>query len=77
MPHVIVKLYPGRSEEQKQLCTQKIVEALIETMNTDENSISVAFEEIPREMWKEEVFLPDIIEKEKMLFKKPGYNMNL
>ncbi len=76
MPHVIIKLYPGRSEEQKQLCTQKIVETLIETLKTDEKSISIAFEEIPKEVWKEEVFLPDIMEKEKMLFKKPGYNMD-
>ncbi|NLE26397.1 MAG: 4-oxalocrotonate tautomerase [Clostridiaceae bacterium] len=76
MPHVIIKLYPGRLEEQKQLCTEKIVETLIETLNTDEKSISVAFEEIPKEVWKEEVFLPDIIEKEEMLLKKPGYNMD-
>lgn len=76
MPHVIIKLYPGRSEEQKQLCTQKIVETLIETLKTDEKSISIAFEEIPKEVWKEEVFLPDIMEKEKILFKKPGYNMD-
>jgi len=27
-------------------------------------------------MWKEKVFLPDIIEKEKTLFKKPGYSMD-
>lgn len=76
MPHVIIKLYPGRSEEQKQQCTEKIVETLIETLNTDEKSISVSFEEIPKEVWKEEVFLPDIIEKEEMLLKKPGYNMD-
>ncbi len=76
MPHVIIKMFPGRSEEQKKLCTEKIVEVLIETLNTDEQSISVAFEEIPREMWKKEVFLPDIMEKEKTLFKKPGYSMD-
>ena len=76
MPHVIVKLYPGRSEEQKQHCTQRIVEALIETLNTDDRSISVSFEEIPKEMWKEEVFVPDILENKELLLKKPGYNMD-
>lgn len=76
MPHVIIKLFPGRTQEQKQLCIGKIVDALMETMNVDENSISVIFEEIPREKWKEEVFKPDIIEKENSLFKKPGYNMD-
>ncbi|NLX64487.1 MAG: 4-oxalocrotonate tautomerase [Clostridiaceae bacterium] len=76
MPHVIIKMFPGRTEEQKRLCTERIVEALIETLNTDEKSISVAFEEIPKEMWKEEVFLPDIMGKEKTLFKKPGYSID-
>jgi len=76
MPHVIIKMFPGRSEEQKQLCAERIVEAIIETLNTDEKSISVAFEEIPKEMWKEEVYVPEIIEKEKTLFKKPGYSMD-
>ncbi len=76
MPHVIIKLYPGRTAEQKQLCTQKMVEALIETMNTEEKSISVAFEEVPKDLWKEEVYIPDIVEKEWALYKKPGYNMD-
>lgn len=76
MPHVIIKLYPGRSEAQMQLCTERIVQALIETMNADEKSISIAFEEVPKEMWKEKVFLPDIAEKENKLLKKPGYNMD-
>lgn len=76
MPHVIVKLFPGRTEAQKQLCTEKITQAIIETLNTDENSVSVAFEEIPRELWKETVYQPDIISKENTLYKKPGYKMD-
>lgn len=76
MPHVIVKLYPGRTMEQKQLCTEKITQALIETLNAGENSISVAFEEVPKELWKDSVYQPDIISKEDTLLKKPGYNMD-
>jgi 4-oxalocrotonate tautomerase len=76
MPHIIVKLYPGRTQEQKQLLTDKIVEAVLETINTEETSISVAVEEIPREMWKEKVYKPDIISKENTLTKKPGYTMD-
>ncbi len=77
MPHIIVKLYPGRSDEQKQILTDKITKTLIETIDVEEKSISVAFEEVSPEMWKEKVYEPDIISKEKTLTKKPGYNMDL
>ncbi len=76
MPHVIVKLYPGRTESQKQLCAEKITQAIIESIGAEDKSISVAFEEIPREQWKEAVYQPDIVSKENTLYKKPGYNMD-
>ncbi len=73
MPHVIIKLWPGKPEEQKKLLTKKIVEAFGEVMDIPEKSLSVGFEEIPRENWQKEVYEPDIIEKEASLYKKPGY----
>lgn len=73
MPHIIVKLWPGRSKEQKEELTNRIVEAVIDTMKVEEPSISVAFEEIAKERWTQEVYTPDIVEKENTLFKKPGY----
>ncbi len=76
MPHVIVKLFPGRTEEQKRLCTEKITQAIVDAISADESSISVAFEEIPRELWKDTVYQPDIIAKENTLYKKPGYRMD-
>ncbi len=76
MPHVIVKLYPGRTESQKLKCAEKITKALIETMNVDEKSVSVAFEEVPKEMWKDTVYQPDIVLKENTLVKKPGYKID-
>jgi len=75
MPHVIVKLYPGRTEEQKKLCTERITQVIMETLNTEEKSVSVSFEEVPKEMWKETVYEPDILSKEDTLYKKPGYTM--
>ena len=73
MPHVIVKLWPGRSEEQKTLLTDKIVKAVMEELNVEEEYVSVAFEEVTKDKWTEEVYNPDIVEKEKTLYKKPGY----
>ncbi len=74
MPHIIVKLYPGRTEAQKKELTSKIVQAVIETAHAGEDSISVSFEEVPSERWEKEVYEPDILGKEHTLYKKPGYS---
>ncbi len=74
MPHIIVKLWTGRTEEQKIELTNKIVKAVVETVNVEEASVSVSFEEISSDRWAKEVYKPDILEKEETLYKKPGYS---
>jgi 4-oxalocrotonate tautomerase len=74
MPHVIVKLYPGRSEQQKTRLAQEIVKDVVAIMKCEEESVSVAIEEIKPEDWAEKVYRPDIINKPDKLYKKPGYN---
>jgi len=73
MPHIIVKLWPGRTEEQKADLSSKITEASKDAINASDSSISVAIEEIPKERWKEKVYDPEIIGKKELLYKKPGY----
>jgi len=73
MPHIIVKLWPGRTEEQKLDLTDRIAKAVTEAINAPDSSISVAIEEIPKEKWTEDVYKPDIIGKENTLYKKPAY----
>jgi len=74
MPHIIVKLYPGRSEQQKQRLAAEITQAVMNTANAGEASISVAIEEVPPGDWAEQVFKPDIVAKPDTIYKKPGYN---
>ena len=74
MPHVIIKMYPGRSEEQKAKLAEKIVDDVVTIARCEEKSVSVAFEEIKPEDWAENVYKPDILEKQDNLYKKPGYN---
>ena len=74
MPHIIMKLYPGRSEQQKVQLTEKIVQDVVEIVKCEQKSVSVAFEEIKPEDWAEMVYKPDIVEKQDNLYKKPGYN---
>ena len=74
MPHIIVKLYPGRSDEQKTHLAEEIVKDVVTIAKCEEKSVSVAFEEIKPEDWAEKVYRPDILENPQRLYKKPGYN---
>jgi 4-oxalocrotonate tautomerase len=75
MPHVIVKLYPGRTDQQKEMLSKRIVQDILEVFRCREASVSIAFEEVPEEIWKLEVYEPDIKAKCDTLAKKPGYSM--
>jgi 4-oxalocrotonate tautomerase len=75
MPHVIVKLWPGRSEQEKKQLADAIVKDVVTYARCDESSVSVAIEEIKSSDWAEKVYKPDIIDKADTLYKKPGYQM--
>ena len=75
MPHVIVKLWPGKSERQKARLCEAIVKDVVKVLSYGDESVSVAMEEVNPEDWVEKVYKPDIINNSKNLFKKPGYTM--
>lgn len=75
MPHVIVKLWPGKSEQQKKRLSDAITGDLMEVLHYGEDSVSVAIEEVPATEWKEKVYEPDIQQRSQTLYKKPGYTM--
>ena len=75
MPHVIVKLWPGKSEEQKNRLAEKITQDVMDVLNYGEESVSVAFQEVEPQDWEERVYRPDIIAQTRNLYKKPGYTM--
>ena len=74
MPHIIVKIYPGRSEQQKTRLAEEIVKDVVAIAKCEEKSVSVAIEEIKPEVWAEEVYRPDILDNQERIYKKPGYN---
>ena len=75
MPHVIVKLWPGKSEQQKTRLAEAITKDVMNTLHYGEESVSVAFEEIPAQEWAEKVYKPEILNHPEKLYKKPGYTM--
>ena len=53
MPHVSVKLYPGRTEEIKQEFANKLQDFVVEKLGCDPKVVSVSFKEIEADKWKD------------------------
>ena len=76
MPHVIVKLWPGKSEQQKNLLADAIAKDIIDILHYGKESVSVAMEEFQPQDWAEKVYKPDIEGNLDKLYKKPGYGLD-
>jgi 4-oxalocrotonate tautomerase len=74
MPHVIVKMHPGRSEQQKAQLTEAIVKDVMTFARVGDEAVSVSIEEIGPSDWMEKVYQPDILNGPGKLYKKPGYD---
>lgn len=72
MPHVVVKLWPGRNDEIKTNLAKRIAEAVVEELNVDIGDVSVAFEEVSRSDWGEKVYKKEIKDNE-AVYLKPDY----
>jgi 4-oxalocrotonate tautomerase len=75
MPHVIIKLVSGKSEEQKRRLADAITRDVMDVLQYGDESVSVAVEEVDASEWAEKVYQPDIVAKRELLYKKPGYTM--
>ncbi|HKN34091.1 MAG TPA: tautomerase family protein [Terriglobales bacterium] len=75
MPHVIVKLWPGKSEQQKTRLAEAITKNVMDILHYSDESVSVAMEEVKSGDWVEKVYKPDIQNKWQTLYKKPGYDV--
>ena len=74
MPHVIVKMYPGRSEHQKTQLAEAIVKDVMAFAKVGDDAVSVAIEEVTPSNWTEKVYKPDILNSPGKLYKRPRYN---
>ena len=73
MPHVIVKLWPGKTEEQKKRLADAITKDVMSILDYGEEAISVAMEEISPRQWTAKVYDPEVQGKWDQLYKKPEY----
>jgi 4-oxalocrotonate tautomerase len=74
MPHVVVKLLPGRTEQQKSQLAAAIVKDVVAIAKCGEDAVSVAIEEVSAADWDEQVYRPEILPNRDKLYKKPGYD---
>jgi 4-oxalocrotonate tautomerase len=74
MPHVIVKLHAGRSEQQKAKLAEAVTKAVMAALNSAAESVSVGIEDVEPRDWTERVYKPDILGNPGTIYKKPGYD---
>jgi 4-oxalocrotonate tautomerase len=55
MPHIIVKMHPGRSEQQKAQLTAAIVKDVMDITRVGPDAVSVAIEGVKPADWAEQV----------------------
>ena len=72
MPHVLVKLYSGRSQQQKTKLAEALTNAVVTTLKCGDEAVSVAIEDVDPQAWTAEVYKPDILNNPH-IYKKPGY----
>ena len=75
MPHVIVKVWPGKTAQQKTRLAEAIAKDVIEVLHDGEASVSVAFEEVRLQDWAEKVDTPDMKNTWDTRSKQPEYTM--
>jgi 4-oxalocrotonate tautomerase len=73
MPHVLVKLYSGRTEQQKSRLAEAVTKAVTTTLNCGDDAVSVSIEDVEPKDWTAKVYNPDILNN-RNIYKKPGYN---
>ena len=74
MPHVEITCFPGRTEEQKKLCAEKIADVIADTLGCKTSSVSVAVKEVTEDDWKEKVWDKKIVPDREFPYKQPGYS---
>lgn len=72
MPHITVKLWPGKDESKKQKLAEAIKEITVKILEVPETSISVAIEEVSKEDWTSKVKKPEILDNDKNIYIYPA-----
>ncbi len=74
MPHVNIKHLPAELDERRESAlVSEITEAVKSAFGVDEGVISITLESVAPEVWQEQVYVPEIINRRELLRKVPKY----
>ncbi|MAX80904.1 MAG: 4-oxalocrotonate tautomerase [Crocinitomicaceae bacterium] len=74
MPHIVMKLMKGQSEEKKKELAERLRKEAAETLGMREGAFSILFEEVEREEWMDKVYKPEIKPNLERLAAQPDYS---
>lgn len=72
MPHIVIKLLPGRTDEVKGTLADEVGRAITRILGVSEAAVSVAIIDVASEDWQS-VFDSEIRSQRDVLYKVPGY----
>lgn len=55
MPHIDIKMFAGRTDEQKKKAAEAVVEAMMESLGCERSHLSVAVHDYDPAEWNEKV----------------------
>jgi 4-oxalocrotonate tautomerase len=73
MPHIVVKMAVGRTEDQKAKLAEALTQTLMKVLGCGDEAVSVGVEDIATGDWFTKVYDPEIAGKADTIYKKPGY----
>ena len=68
MPHIAVKLWPGRSEEEKRAFARAVADDAARYLHADKAWVSVSIEEIDPEAWGEGAYKAVGVKTDQVVF---------
>ena len=73
MPHITVKMWPGKTEEQKKQLTELLVNDIMQVTGAPLDGVSVIIEDVEPDAWQAEVCEKELAPKKNLMYKAPGY----
>jgi 4-oxalocrotonate tautomerase len=74
MPHISIKHLPVELDERRQSAlVSEVTEAVKRAFGVQESVISIALESVAPEVWREHVYVPEIVNRRELLRKVPRY----
>ena len=73
MPHIIVKMYPGRRSSRRP-ASRGLSSKMLWRSLTWVMTLCRSRSRKPKQTWAEKVYKPDIVNGSGKLYKKPGYD---